>query len=55
SPTACIKPLEETKVTSLLLLLCVLKCRDFAVLVDLHVSPQGSKKDTSWFSEQKKE
>lgn len=31
------------------------KCRDFAVLVDLHVSPQGSKKDTSWFSEQKKE
>ncbi|XP_023574416.1 protein SLX4IP [Octodon degus] len=31
------------------------KCRDFAVLVDLHVSPQGSNKDTSWFSEQKKE
>ncbi|KAM6144347.1 protein SLX4IP [Erethizon dorsatum] len=31
------------------------KCRDFAVLVDLHVSAQGSKQDTSWFSEQKKE
>ncbi|XP_021110729.1 protein SLX4IP [Heterocephalus glaber] len=30
-------------------------CKDFAVLVDLHVSPQGSNKDTSWFSEQKKE
>ncbi|XP_033617064.1 protein SLX4IP isoform X2 [Fukomys damarensis] len=31
------------------------KCKDFAVLVDLHVSPQGSNKDTSWFSEEKKE
>ncbi|XP_023367920.1 LOW QUALITY PROTEIN: protein SLX4IP [Otolemur garnettii] len=31
------------------------KCGNFAVLVDLHVSPQGSNKDTSWFSEQKKE
>uniref|UniRef100_A0A8C6FVI1 SLX4 interacting protein n=1 Tax=Moschus moschiferus TaxID=68415 RepID=A0A8C6FVI1_MOSMO len=30
-------------------------CRNFAVLVDLHVLPQGSSKDTSWFSEQKKE
>uniref|UniRef100_A0A452EFG3 SLX4 interacting protein n=1 Tax=Capra hircus TaxID=9925 RepID=A0A452EFG3_CAPHI len=28
---------------------------NFAVLVDLHVLPQGSSKDTSWFSEQKKE
>nr|KAF6359072.1 SLX4 interacting protein [Pipistrellus kuhlii] len=32
-----------------------IKCRDFAVLVDLHISPQGSNKDTSWFSEQNKE
>ncbi|XP_045688566.1 protein SLX4IP isoform X2 [Phyllostomus hastatus] len=31
------------------------KCGDFAVLVDLHVLPQGSNKDTSWFSEQNKE
>ncbi|XP_077907536.1 protein SLX4IP isoform X2 [Ictidomys tridecemlineatus] len=31
------------------------KCGTFAVLVDLHISPQGSNKDTSWFSEQKKE
>ncbi|KAM8775109.1 LOW QUALITY PROTEIN: protein SLX4IP [Rhynchonycteris naso] len=31
------------------------KCGGFAVLVDLHVSPQGSNKDTSWFSEQNKE
>ncbi|KAM7125469.1 protein SLX4IP isoform 2-T4 [Molossus nigricans] len=31
------------------------QCRDFAVLVDLHVSPQGSNKDTSWFSEKNKE
>ncbi|XP_010992608.1 protein SLX4IP isoform X1 [Camelus dromedarius] len=31
------------------------KCGDFAVLVDLHISPQGSSRDTSWFSEQKKE
>ncbi|KAM5177924.1 protein SLX4IP isoform 1-T1 [Callospermophilus lateralis] len=30
-------------------------CGNFAVLVDLHISPQGSNKDTSWFSEQKKE
>lgn len=30
-------------------------CGNFAVLVDLHVLPQGSSKDTSWFSEQKKE
>ncbi|XP_070276008.1 protein SLX4IP [Myotis yumanensis] len=32
-----------------------IKCGDFAVLVDLHISPQGSNKDTSWFSEQNKE
>ncbi|XP_058419199.1 protein SLX4IP isoform X2 [Diceros bicornis minor] len=32
-----------------------IKCGDFAVLVDLHILPQGSNKDTSWFSEQKKE
>ncbi|XP_064132535.1 LOW QUALITY PROTEIN: protein SLX4IP [Loxodonta africana] len=31
------------------------KCGNFAVLVDLHVSPQGSNKDTRWFSEEKKE
>ncbi|XP_053527390.1 protein SLX4IP [Artibeus jamaicensis] len=31
------------------------KCGDFAVLVDLHILPQGSNKDTSWFSEQNKE
>ncbi|XP_059887219.1 LOW QUALITY PROTEIN: protein SLX4IP [Delphinus delphis] len=31
------------------------KCGNFAVLVDLHISPRGSNKDTSWFSEQKKE
>ncbi|KAM9682794.1 protein SLX4IP [Dama dama] len=30
-------------------------CGNFAVLVDLHVLPQGSSRDTSWFSEQKKE
>ncbi|XP_008760483.1 protein SLX4IP isoform X5 [Rattus norvegicus] len=33
----------------------VIKCGNFAVLVDLHVLPQGSNKDSSWFSEQKKE
>ncbi|KAM9589514.1 LOW QUALITY PROTEIN: protein SLX4IP [Trichechus inunguis] len=31
------------------------RCGNFAVLVDLHVSPQGSNRDTSWFSEEKKE
>uniref|UniRef100_A0A8C5UQQ0 SLX4 interacting protein n=1 Tax=Microcebus murinus TaxID=30608 RepID=A0A8C5UQQ0_MICMU len=31
------------------------RCGNFAVLVDLHILPQGSDKDTSWFSEQKKE
>ncbi|CAD7669661.1 unnamed protein product [Nyctereutes procyonoides] len=30
-------------------------CGNFAVLVDLHVLPQGSNRDTSWFSEHKKE
>ncbi|XP_028611370.1 protein SLX4IP isoform X3 [Grammomys surdaster] len=32
-----------------------IKCENFAVLVDLHVVPQGSNKDSNWFSEQKKE
>ncbi|KAL1786518.1 SLX4IP isoform X1 [Sigmodon hispidus] len=32
-----------------------LQCGNFAVLVDLHIEPQGSNKDSSWFSEQKKE
>nr|XP_019590463.1 PREDICTED: protein SLX4IP [Rhinolophus sinicus] len=31
------------------------KCGNFAVLVDLHLFPQGSNKDASWFSEQQKE
>ncbi|CAH2255482.1 Hypothetical predicted protein [Pelobates cultripes] len=33
----------------------VIKCGNFAVLVDLHVLPQGTSKDTSWFSVQEKE
>ncbi|XP_053568124.1 protein SLX4IP [Bombina bombina] len=33
----------------------VVKCGNFAVLVDLHVLPQGSSKDTSWFSDHEKE
>ncbi|KAM4841994.1 LOW QUALITY PROTEIN: protein SLX4IP [Thomomys bottae] len=33
----------------------VIKCGKFAVLVDLHILPQGPSKDASWFSEQKKE
>ncbi|XP_029328258.1 protein SLX4IP isoform X4 [Mus caroli] len=32
-----------------------IKCGNFAVLVDLHVLPQGSNRDSSWFSKQKKE
>ncbi|XP_060239182.1 protein SLX4IP [Meriones unguiculatus] len=32
-----------------------IKCGKFAVLVDLHILPQGLNKDSSWFSEQKKE
>ncbi|XP_074065543.1 protein SLX4IP [Macrotis lagotis] len=32
----------------------VIKCGKFAVLVDLHILPQGLRKDTSWFSEEKK-
>ncbi|XP_075818418.1 protein SLX4IP isoform X1 [Microtus pennsylvanicus] len=32
-----------------------IKCGNFAVLVDLHIVPQGPNKDSSWFSEQKKE
>nr|XP_048311391.1 protein SLX4IP isoform X4 [Myodes glareolus] len=31
------------------------KCGNFAVLVDLHIVAQGPNKDSSWFSEQKKE
>ncbi|XP_012512650.1 PREDICTED: protein SLX4IP [Propithecus coquereli] len=31
------------------------KCGNFAVLVDLHILPRESNKDTSWFSDQKKE
>ncbi|KAL6050391.1 hypothetical protein STEG23_024995, partial [Scotinomys teguina] len=31
------------------------QCGNFAVLVDLHIVPQGSDKDSSWFSEEKKE
>nr|XP_033792579.1 protein SLX4IP isoform X2 [Geotrypetes seraphini] len=33
----------------------VIKCGKFAVLVDLHILPQGSSKDTSWFSDHEKE
>lgn len=33
----------------------VLKCGNFAVLVDLHVLPQGTSKDSSWFSDHEKE
>ncbi|KAM6163789.1 LOW QUALITY PROTEIN: protein SLX4IP [Rhynchocyon petersi] len=31
------------------------KCGAFVVLVDLHISPQASSGDTSWFTEEKKE
>ncbi|KFQ40589.1 Protein SLX4IP, partial [Mesitornis unicolor] len=31
------------------------QCGNFAVLVDVHVLPQGSSKDTSWFSDHEKE
>ncbi|XP_060687821.1 protein SLX4IP isoform X1 [Hemiscyllium ocellatum] len=33
----------------------VLKCGNFAVLVDLHILPRGTSKDTSWFTEHHKE
>ncbi|XP_072187544.1 protein SLX4IP [Excalfactoria chinensis] len=33
----------------------VIKCGNFAVLVDVHILPEGSNKDTSWFSDQEKE
>uniref|UniRef100_UPI00398E71F3 LOW QUALITY PROTEIN: protein SLX4IP n=1 Tax=Pristiophorus japonicus TaxID=55135 RepID=UPI00398E71F3 len=33
----------------------VLQCGNFAVLVDLHILPQGTSKDTSWFTEHHKE
>ncbi|NXM80992.1 SLX4I protein, partial [Oenanthe oenanthe] len=32
-----------------------LQCGNFAVLVDVHILPQGSSKDTSWFSDHEKE
>ncbi|KAJ6659279.1 hypothetical protein lerEdw1_019325 [Lerista edwardsae] len=32
-----------------------LKCGNFAVLVDFHIVPQDSRKDTTWFSDQKRE
>ncbi|NXM60351.1 SLX4I protein, partial [Illadopsis cleaveri] len=31
------------------------QCGNFAVLVDVHILPQGSSKDTSWFSDPEKE
>ncbi|NXK39865.1 SLX4I protein, partial [Piprites chloris] len=31
------------------------QCGNFAVLVDVHILPQGSSKDTSWFSDREKE
>ncbi|XP_025908697.1 protein SLX4IP isoform X2 [Nothoprocta perdicaria] len=33
----------------------VIKCGNFAVLVDVHILPQGSSRDTSWFSDHEKE
>ncbi|KYO23749.1 protein SLX4IP [Alligator mississippiensis] len=33
----------------------VIKCGNFAVLVDFHILPQGPSKDTSWFSDHEKE
>ncbi|XP_062375639.1 protein SLX4IP [Sardina pilchardus] len=33
----------------------VIKCGNFAVLVDLHALPLGCRKDTSWFSQELKE
>ncbi|KAM9239992.1 LOW QUALITY PROTEIN: protein SLX4IP [Leptosomus discolor] len=33
----------------------VIKCGNFAVLVDVRILPQGSSKDTSWFSDHEKE
>ncbi|NWW34260.1 SLX4I protein, partial [Panurus biarmicus] len=33
----------------------LLQCGNFAVLVDVHILPQGSSKDTSWFSDHEKE
>ncbi|OXB80803.1 UNVERIFIED_CONTAM: hypothetical protein H355_003714 [Colinus virginianus] len=32
-----------------------MQCGNFAVLVDVHILPEGSNKDTSWFSDQEKE
>ncbi|NXE64831.1 SLX4I protein, partial [Calcarius ornatus] len=36
-------------------LLFFFQCGNFAVLVDVHILPQGSSKDTSWFSDHEKE
>ncbi|XP_075781778.1 protein SLX4IP isoform X4 [Pelodiscus sinensis] len=33
----------------------VIKCGNFAVLVDFHILPQGSSRDSSWFSDHEKE
>ncbi|KAM9654336.1 protein SLX4IP isoform 4-T11 [Morphnus guianensis] len=33
----------------------VIKCGNFAVLVDVRILPQGSSRDTSWFSDHEKE
>ncbi|NXN59800.1 SLX4I protein, partial [Rynchops niger] len=33
----------------------IFQCGNFAVLVDVHISPQGSSEDTSWFSDHEKE
>ncbi|XP_064411793.1 protein SLX4IP [Latimeria chalumnae] len=33
----------------------VVKCGNFAVLVDLHILPQGPSQDTSWFADHHKE
>ncbi|NWX17131.1 SLX4I protein, partial [Aegotheles bennettii] len=35
--------------------LFLFQCGNFAVLVDVHILPQGSSKDTSWFSDHEKE
>ncbi|NXL33173.1 SLX4I protein, partial [Glaucidium brasilianum] len=39
----------------LLLFFFFFQCGNFAVLVDVHILPQGSNKDTSWFSDHEKE
>ncbi|NWI11269.1 SLX4I protein, partial [Crypturellus soui] len=39
----------------LLFFLFSFQCGNFAVLVDVHILPQGSSRDTSWFSDHEKE